>query len=89
MEILGRRWALSIIATISARRKVRYNDLLNLLQGIGPSTLAARLDELEESGLLVRTVYPEAPPRVEYSLSSSGRALGDALRPLLQWAASV
>lgn len=89
MGILGRRWALSIIATISSRRKVRYNDLLNSLQGIGPSTLAARLDELEEAGLLVRTVYPEAPPRVEYSLSSSGRDLGDALRPLLQWAASV
>lgn len=89
MEILGKRWALSIIATLSAQERLRYNDLLNALEGISPSTLAMRLDELERAGLVVRTAYPEVPPHVEYSLSSAGSGLGKALRPLLRWAASA
>lgn len=89
MEVLSKRWALSVVATVSARGRVRYNDLLKLLEGVGPSTLAKRLDELEQARLLVRIVYREAPPRVEYSLSRAGRELASALRPLLRWAASA
>lgn len=89
MGILSKRWALSVVATVSARGRVRYNDLLKLLDGVGPSTLAKRLDELEQARFLVRTVYPEAPPRVEYSLSPAGKELASALRPLLRWASSA
>lgn len=89
MELLGKRWTLSIVATLSIRKTVRYNDLLKVLQGISPSTLAERLDELERARLVGRAVYPEAPPRVEYFLTPAGQELGKALRPLLSWAASA
>lgn len=58
----------------------RYNELVKLLTDISERMLSKQLKELEADGLVIRTAYPEVPPRVEYSLS----ALGEAIHPFLK-----
>ncbi|MEN6391227.1 MAG: helix-turn-helix domain-containing protein, partial [Syntrophomonas sp.] len=55
------------------------------LPGISPNTLSMRLQELEKAGIISKKVYPEVPPRVEYSYTTRGQELGVALIPLIQW----
>ena len=84
VDLLGRRWALAIVWAAAEAGAVRFNEFKQALETIPPRTLAARLSELEEAGVLERTVVPDArPPRVEYRLTINGRRLGalvDALR---------
>jgi DNA-binding HxlR family transcriptional regulator len=89
MDTLSKRWALSIIATLGQNGALRYNALLERLHGISPSTLAARLKELEDAHLISRKTFPEIPPRVEYSLTEEGVQLGDALKPLVAWTSTM
>ena len=66
---------------------VRYNEFLQALAGIPPRTLAARLLELEEAGVLERTVVDSRPPHVEYHLTEEGRELERLVAALHGWAA--
>ena len=66
--------------------QLRYNALRAKLDGISNTVLAAALRELEADGLVVRTVYPEAPVRVEYSPTDDCRALLPILEQLSDWA---
>jgi DNA-binding HxlR family transcriptional regulator len=83
-DLLGRRWVLAILWASSEAGAVRFNEFKQALETIPPRTLAARLVELEEAGVLERRVVPDArPPRVEYRLTTAGRRLGalvDAMR---------
>jgi DNA-binding HxlR family transcriptional regulator len=54
---------------------LRYGELKRLVEGITPKMLTQTLKEMEEDRLVTRTFYPEVPPRVEYSLTESGREL--------------
>ncbi|KJF41728.1 winged helix-turn-helix transcriptional regulator [Draconibacterium sediminis] len=58
----------------------RYSELMKLLTDISERMLTKQLKELEEDGLILRTVFPEVPPRVEYSLT----ALGKEMHPVLK-----
>lgn len=53
----------------------RFSELERSLAGISPRTLSLRLRALEDEGVVVRTTFPEVPPRVEYALTEKGRAL--------------
>ena len=83
-DLLGRRWVLAILWASSEAGAVRFNEFKQALETIPPRTLAARLVELEEAGVLERRVVSDArPPRVEYRLTVAGRRLGalvDAMR---------
>src|SRR3954463_11396536 len=83
-DLLGRRWMLAILWAAAEEGAVRFNEFKQALEGIPPGTLAQRLSELEEAGVLERRVLPDSrPPRVEYQLTPSGRKLGvlvDAMR---------
>jgi DNA-binding HxlR family transcriptional regulator len=83
-DLLGRRWMLAILWAAAEEGAVRFNEFKQALEGIPPRTLAQRLAELEEAGVLERRVVPDTrPPRVEYRLTPAGRRLGalvDALR---------
>ena len=83
-DLLGRRWMLAILWASAEEGAVRFNEFKQALEGIPPRTLAARLAELEEAGVLERWVLPDSrPPRVEYRLTVSGRKLRvlvDAMR---------
>lgn len=58
------------------------------LPGISPKALTDRLRELEKTGLIKREMFPEIPPRVEYSLTDDGLDLRNLIKPLMEWAAS-
>jgi DNA-binding HxlR family transcriptional regulator len=83
-DLLGRRWMLAIVWAAAEEGAVRWNEFRQALEGIPPRTLAQRLAELEEAGVLERRVLPDSrPPRVEYRLTEAGRRLGalvDAMR---------
>jgi DNA-binding HxlR family transcriptional regulator len=82
-DLLGRRWMLAILWAAAEEGAVRFNEFKQALEGIPPRTLAQRLSELEDAGVLERRVLDTRPPRVEYQLTASGRKLGvlvDAMR---------
>ncbi|MDQ3823640.1 MAG: helix-turn-helix transcriptional regulator, partial [Actinomycetota bacterium] len=65
-DLLERRFALSVLYAAAATDAVRFNEFRQALGDIPPRTLAARLSELEDAGVLAREVVPSRPPRVEY-----------------------
>ena len=84
--LLERRWTLTILYA-SSEGAVRFNEFKHALAGIPPRTLAARLAELEEAGILERRVLPDArPPRVEYRLTQRGEELRAVLSALRRFA---
>lgn len=87
-ELLGRRWLLAILYA-SHTGAVRFNEFRQVVGPIPPRTLAQRLVELEEAGLLERRVLAdERPPRVEYRLTAEGRRLKSLVQALRAWAAA-
>ena len=61
-------------------RPWRFNELKKDLEGVSQKVLTDSLRSMEEDGIVIRTVYPEVPPRVEYSLSE----LGESMRPIIK-----
>lgn len=88
-DLLGRRWALAILWAAAEAGAVRFNEFRQTLAGIPPRTLAARLAELEEAGVLERHLVDSRPPRAEYRLSEAGRRLCYVVEALNAWAAST
>ena len=83
---LSKKWTLSILITIGNFNTVRFNHLLNRIEGVSPKILSERLSELEKQKLIKRTVFFEKPPRVEYKLTLRGQSLYHAIVPLMKWA---
>src|ERR687897_1157736 len=73
-DIVCGKWTLLVIRDL-AERRARFCELERSLEGISPRTLSLRLRGLEEEGIVERKTYPEVPPRVEYALTSNGKAL--------------
>ncbi len=84
-DLLERRYAVSILYA-SHQGCTRFTEFRHALGAIPPGTLAQRLVELEKAGVLRREVTDARPPRVEYVLTSEGRALGALLDALALWA---
>ena len=78
IQLIGSKWKLLILRNLM-HRPWRFNELRRSIDGVSPKVLTDSLRSLEEDGIVVRTVYAEIPPRVEYSLSE----LGETLRPIL------
>ena len=85
VELIGRRWSGAIIQ-ILLQRPSRYAELRTAIPDITDRMLSERLQELEEEGLLERSVVPDTPVRVEYSLTKKGKALADAIGSIANWA---
>jgi DNA-binding HxlR family transcriptional regulator len=89
-DLLGRRWMLAILWAAAEEGAVRFNEFKQALEGIPPRTLAQRLAELEEAGVLERRVLPDSrPPLVEYRLTSAGRKLRVLVDAMRAYAASA
>ena len=86
IDTIGKKWGLLIINEIGNHGKLRYNELMSELEGISPSTLSSMLKELKKEKLIEKDVFREIPPRVEYSLSTRGKELREAIIPLIKWA---
>src|SRR6201988_5132389 len=74
VEIVCGKWTLLVIRDLAAGPS-RFCELERSLEGISPRTLSLRLRALEAEGIIERRTYPEVPPRVEYELTTKGRAL--------------
>ena len=85
VELIGRRWSGAIIQTLR-QRPSRYAELRAAIPDITDRMLSERLRELEDEAIVARTVIPETPVRVEYSLTSKGKALAPALDAIGHWA---
>jgi len=84
VELIGRRWTGAILRALLTDVK-RFNDLAAAVPGLSDRMLAERLKELEAEGLVVRTVVPQTPVRVEYCLTEKGRALESVVRAVAGW----
>lgn len=73
-EKLGGKWKLAIIYNLR-NRNLRFGQLANLVDGVSRKVLTEHLRQMEEDKLIVRTVYKEIPPRVEYGLTQAGKDL--------------
>jgi len=85
VELIGRRWTGAILRALLTD-VTRFNELAAAVPGLSDRMLAERLRELEAEGVVVRTVIPESPVRVEYSLTEQGLALESVVRAVAGWA---
>jgi DNA-binding HxlR family transcriptional regulator len=83
---LTKVWTLPVIHALGLHEPARFNELKRRIEGISATSLAERLSELEKYGVVARRVFPESPPRVEYTLTAKGLELKDILRELGEWA---
>jgi len=84
LRVIGGRWKVLALHYLLEETR-RFNELHRLLGGIAPRTLAKQLRELERDGVVRRQVFPEIPPRVEYSLTPLGRSLEPVLLSMAEW----
>lgn len=84
LEIIGGKWKLVILEHLRDEVR-RFGELQRLLPAITPRMLTRQLRELETDGIVHRHVYPEVPPKVEYSLTDTGRSLAPLLAELRTW----
>lgn len=84
MDLIGGKWKLIILWHLLDGAK-RFNELDKLMPAITQKMLTTQLRDLEEKGLVHRKVYPEIPPKVEYSLTERGRSLDPILHDICKW----
>lgn len=84
----GDKWSLLVLYTINESEEgvMRFNELRRHMADCSQKMLSATLKNLERSNLIHREVYAQVPPRVEYSLTETGRSLMPALGVLIEWA---
>lgn len=87
LHIMGGKWKGVILYHLLLDGTHRFNQLQRQLESIPARLLVKQLRELEEDGLVTRTVFPVVPPRVEYALSDEGRSLEPFLLGLSTWGA--
>lgn len=82
----GNKWALLVILVLSENEPIRFNDLGRQIPDISSRVLSSTLRTLEADGLVDRKYFQEEPPRVEYSLTETGRSLVPIIVKLTEWA---
>ena len=85
LSLINGKWKLLILYTLGKHRVLRYNELQRCIGGITYRTLSATLKELEADGLVLRTEYPQIPPKVEYRLTEKGETLLPILAAMCDW----
>lgn len=83
---LSSKWAMLILATLNANNTMRFSDIQKSIGDISQRMLTVTLRSLETDGLVIRKIYPEVPPRVEYRLSEKGYSFIPCLQNLVDWA---
>ena len=87
-DLLERRWVVSVLWA-SYEGAIRFNEFKQAVGAIPPATLAQRLVELEEAGVLERRVIDARPPRVEYRLTDEGRRLKHVVDAVVRYAGTA
>lgn len=84
LDIIGGKWKVLILYYLNEETR-RFNELQRLLAGITQRMLTLQLRELENDGIVHREVYPQVPPKVEYSLTEFGRTLMPVIEAMHRW----
>lgn len=84
LTLISNKWKVLIIRELLTGTK-RFGELKSSLNGISQKMLSQNLKEMERDNLVKRKVYPEVPPKVEYSLTELGDSLKDILKEMLVW----
>lgn len=82
----GDKWSLLVLLDIDSRGVVRFNELSRMIPDISTRVLSSTLKTLEADGLVSRKVYAQVPPKVEYSLTETGKSLIPLIMQLTEWA---
>lgn len=91
LNLISKKWSIQLIHILHDGKKFRYNEIKQRLQKgwkkekISDATLSARLADLTKEKIITREVYPELPPKVEYSLTEKGESLSKAIKHLVDW----
>lgn len=85
IALIGDKWKILVLCTLADGTK-RFGELQRAMEGITPKVLTRQLRDLERDGLVARQVYPQVPPRVDYSLTPLGESLMPILGQLHDWA---
>jgi DNA-binding HxlR family transcriptional regulator len=85
LDVIGGRWKVLILQQLFGGVK-RFNELRRALAGITHKTLTQQLREMESDGIINRKLYPQVPPKVEYSLTPLGKTLKSVLTAMHNWA---
>jgi DNA-binding HxlR family transcriptional regulator len=84
MRIIGSKWTMLILRDLFDGTK-RFGELQSSLTGISPKTLSVRLEELQRDGIVAKKIYPQVPPKVEYSLTAKGESLHEIIDAMRYW----
>ncbi|TBL76490.1 winged helix-turn-helix transcriptional regulator [Paenibacillus thalictri] len=85
LALIGGKWKLIILWHLGLEGTKRFSELKKLIPHITQKMLTNQLRELEEDHLVFRKIYPEVPPRVEYSLTDHGESLMPILKMMYNW----
>lgn len=84
VELIGSKWKLLILKYL-LNKTMRYNEFKREIDGISQKVLTSTLKSMVEDGIVIRTSYPEVPPRVEYSLSEIGESMRPVIDVMADW----
>ena len=84
LQLIGSKWKILIMRNLMSR-PWRFNELKKDLEGVSQKVLTDSLRSMEKDGIVIRTVYPEVPPRVEYSLSELGESMLPIIKAMEIW----
>src|SRR5215213_3377564 len=86
IELVGRRWTGAILRALTVQGTMRFSDIIAAVPGLSDRLLSERLKQLECEGIVLRTVIPDHPVRIEYDLTEKGRALESVIAAVATWA---
>lgn len=84
LDIIGGKWSMPIIYNLS-KGKLRFNEIEKSIEGINTRMLVKELKNMEANGIVLRHVFPTAPPTVEYTLTPKGKKLLPSIVSLYKW----
>ena len=84
---IGDKWSVMVVGMLGRNGTLRFNELKRMINGVSQRMLTLTLRNLERDGLVPRTIFPEVPPRVEYSLTELGKTLQVPISALWDWSA--
>ena len=85
ISLINGKWKMHILFWLWKKEVLRYSDLKRALGKVTHKMLSNQLKELEKDGIIIRKEYPQVPPKVEYSLSETGKSMMPILSSLCKW----